>query len=66
MTIDADFGELIYVQRRSHAGLVRLPDMRAVDRIALMEQVLAHTAELERGAIVTVRGRRIRVSLPPA
>ncbi len=67
VTIDTDFGELIYVQRQPHAGLVRLPDMRAPDRIALMEQVLArHAADLERGGIVTVRGRRIRVSLPPA
>ncbi len=59
------FGELIYVQRQPHAGLVRLPDVRSPSRIALMEQVLArHPTELERRAIITVRGQRIRVSLP--
>jgi predicted nuclease of predicted toxin-antitoxin system len=66
VTIDTDFGKLIFAQREPHAGLVRLPDVRAAFRIALMEQVLArHAAELEDGAIVTVRGQRIRVSLPP-
>lgn len=66
VTIDTDFGKLIFAQREPHAGLIRLPDVRAVSRIALMEQVLArHAAELKRGAIVTVRGQRIRVSLPP-
>jgi len=66
VTIDTDFGELIYAKRRPHSGLVRLPDVRSALRIALMEQVLArHTAELEMGAVITVRGRRIRVSLPP-
>ena len=67
VTMDTDFGELIYIQRQPHAGLVRLPDVRSASRIALMEQVLArHTAELERRAIITVRGQRIRVSLPQA
>ena len=29
VTIDTDFGELIYVENLSHAGLVRLPDVPA-------------------------------------
>lgn len=66
VTIDTDFGELIYARGQIHFGIVRLPDVRAAPRIALMAEVLArHTAALERGAIVTVRGQRIRVSRPP-
>lgn len=63
MTIDADFGELIYRENLAHCGLIRLPDVRVDERIALLDQVLQrHFRELERGGIVTVRGRRIRIS----
>jgi len=32
ITIDTDFGELIYLENLSHAGLVRLPDEAATCR----------------------------------
>jgi predicted nuclease of predicted toxin-antitoxin system len=67
VTIDTDFGELVYVQAVPHAGIVRLPDVPAEERIALMTQVLErHHDALEAQAIITVRGGRIRVSRPPA
>jgi predicted nuclease of predicted toxin-antitoxin system len=63
VTIDTDFGELIFGQERRHAGLVRLPDVPAAQRIDLMAQVLArYQNELENGAIITVRGERIRIT----
>ena len=63
VTIDTDFGALVFVAGALHAGLIRLPDVRAAKRIALMEQILTrHTeADLADG-IVTVRGNRIRYS----
>ena len=65
VTMDKDFGELVFAERAAHAGLVRLPDVPAGRRIALMERVLAdHSAELSAGALVTVRGGRIRISRP--
>jgi predicted nuclease of predicted toxin-antitoxin system len=65
LTIDTDFGHLLYAKGHAHAGLVRLPDVPAERRIALMSDVLArHGAELESGAVVTVRGGRIRISKP--
>ncbi|MBI3910640.1 MAG: DUF5615 family PIN-like protein [Armatimonadetes bacterium] len=65
VTIDTDFGELLYLQQAPHAGLVRLPDAPAHQRIDLMAQVLdRYSAELEAGAVVTVRGGRIRISRP--
>ena len=39
VTIDTDFGELVYVGNVPHAGLVRLPDVPAERRIALMAEV---------------------------
>ena len=66
ITIDADFGELVYLHDLPHAGLVRLPDVPAEQRIALMAAVIDHHGQaLEERAIVTVRGERIRISVPP-
>jgi predicted nuclease of predicted toxin-antitoxin system len=65
VTIDTDFGTLFHTRSAPHAGLIRLPDVPAAVRIALMTQILRdHTAaELSR-SIVTVRGHRIRISRP--
>ncbi|MCY3850673.1 MAG: hypothetical protein OXF75_07735 [Acidimicrobiaceae bacterium] len=66
ITIDTDFGELIHLHDVPHAGLVRRPDVPAEDRIALMSEVLAHhRSALDGRSVVTVRGRRIRISRPP-
>lgn len=66
VTLDNDFGTLVYKAGISHAGLVRLPDVPAEERIRLMSIVLSrHGSELEARAVVTVRGTRIRIS-PPA
>ena len=63
VTIDTDFGSLIFSGGATHRGVVRLPDVPAAARIALMAQVLErHEADLASGAMVTVRGGRIRVS----
>lgn len=65
VTMDKDFGELVYLKGGQHRGLVRLPDVPARQRIVLMEQILdRHSRELAAGAVITIRGSRIRVSLP--
>ena len=66
ITIDTDFGELVYRHDVLHAGLLRLPDVPAEERIALASAVIDHHSEaLTNHAIVTVRGERIRISVPP-
>ncbi|HEV7666994.1 MAG TPA: DUF5615 family PIN-like protein [Thermoanaerobaculia bacterium] len=63
VTMDKDFGSLVFMQRERHSGLIRLPDIPARLRIELVRQILEdHGQDLEKGAIVTVRGSRIRVS----
>jgi predicted nuclease of predicted toxin-antitoxin system len=63
VTIDTDFGTLIFAGDVAHCGLVRLPDVPAEKRITLFKELLArHASDLESGAIVTIRGNRIRVS----
>lgn len=65
VTLETDFGTMIFTQSIAHAGLIRLPDVRVSERIRLMEQVLAtHGADLAAGAVVTVSGTRIRVRQP--
>ncbi len=67
VSIDTDFGTLIFVGHQAHSGIIRLPDVPADRRIQLVEDVLLrHTPDLEAGAIVTVRGGRIRISKPPS
>lgn len=66
VTIDTDFGLLIYAGGREHAGLVRLPDVPAQRRIEIFVQLLArHAEDMSAGAVVTVKGGRIRVSREP-
>ena len=57
VTIDTDFGELIYLHDVPHAGLVRLPDVPADQRLALAAEVInRHRQALEDRAVVTIRG----------
>ena len=66
VTIDTDFGKLIHLYDVAHTGLVRLPDVPAQRRIALIAGLIEHQEEaLESGAVVTVRGERIRISRRP-
>lgn len=63
VTLDKDFGELIFTQEVAHCGLVRLPDVPADRRIELFDRLLSvHPTELAEGAVVTIRGGRIRIS----
>ncbi len=66
ITLDKDFGELIFLHRVSHAGLIRLPDVRMSQRIEMVEEIVeAYGSELEERAVITLQGRRIRISHPP-
>ena len=41
VTIDTDFGELIFLHQMAHTGLVRLPDVPAHRRIELMAEIIS-------------------------
>jgi predicted nuclease of predicted toxin-antitoxin system len=61
ITMDKDFGTLIVRERLRHAGVIRIPQCMVPERKALVAEVLElHGANLA-GALVTVRGGRIRV-----
>src|SRR5690349_3858051 len=48
ITIDTDFGLLIFADETPHRGLVRLPDCPAAERIAILSDLLSrHAADLD-------------------
>jgi predicted nuclease of predicted toxin-antitoxin system len=66
VTIDTDFGELIFLENFAHTGLIRLPDVPSRERQLVMQDLLTrYKSELEDAAIITVRGGRIRISKGP-
>lgn len=65
ITLDKHFLQLIFHRSQAHSGLIRLPDVPVAQRILLLERILSsHAGDLARGAVIAVRGERIRVSLP--
>lgn len=63
ITLDSDFPTLVFLDREPHAGMVRLPDVPARERIQILEQVLVrHAEDLNAETIITVKGGRIRIS----
>jgi predicted nuclease of predicted toxin-antitoxin system len=66
VTIDNDFGQLIFAGGQPHAGLVRLPDVPAEQRIALFAQLLArHSDDLQAGTVITVQRDKLRILRTP-
>lgn len=66
VTLDTDFGNLVFLHGLRHSGLIRLPDVLADKRIELITQLLSrHSQEIAEGAIVTVKSGRIRISRVP-
>lgn len=67
VTIDTDFGELVFLHRVPHAGLVCLPDIPPRRRIALMAELIdQHSDARDSGAVISARSGRIRISRSPA
>jgi len=65
ITLDKHFSQLVYHHTRAHCGLIRLPDVPATRRIQLLARILeAHGEDLSQGAVIAVRGDRIRTSQP--
>jgi hypothetical protein len=57
---------LIFLEGQAHSGLIRLPDVPASERIAIMKDLLERFPdEMESNAIITVRGGKIRINTGP-
>ena len=63
ITADKDFGALVFVHRRPHAGIVRLTAMSEGQRIVAMREVLDYySVALGQNRILVVSPKRVRVS----
>lgn len=62
ITLDKDFGELVFIQRRPHAGRIRFLDMPIAEQgVAMQELLIRYQPDLESGAMIVVTRGRIRV-----
>lgn len=62
VTIDKDFGELVFVQGKIHLGLIRLIRFRASEQgTVILRLVSKYEQELTAGAILTVEPWRVRL-----
>ena len=65
ITEDKDFGELVFVRRMLHPGIIHFVEMRVDDQVAAMRELLEkYLSSVEQGAIVVVTKDRVRVRLP--
>jgi len=66
ITLDKDFGELAFLRRIPHCGILRLVNFRAMDQGPVCVHILTqHGQELGDGAIVTAEPGRLRIRLRP-
>lgn len=62
ITGDKDFGEWIFLRGQPQPPLVRLTAMAPHNQVQVLEAVLKmHSADLERGALITATRDRLRV-----
>ena len=66
ITLDKDFGEKIFREKRIHHGviLLRLNDERSPSKTAAMERLLTGFAARLDGQFVVVTDTRVRISTP--
>ena len=63
VTMDKDFGELVYRSRKLHAGvlLLRLEEARSYERIAVMEEILSKYGDQLPGNFAVYQSGRLRI-----
>ena len=66
LTEDADFGTHIFQRGAAFSGLIRVEQVTPQEQLDIVRRAIAlHEASLIRGAIVTVRRTRMRVTERP-
>lgn len=62
VTADKDFGDLVFVFKRSHPCIIRLVDIPArLQGEFLLAVIKTHSEDIKRNALITVTQNRIRV-----
>ncbi len=62
ITEDKDFGELVFVRRLPHSGIIRFVDMRVEEKVSAMRSLLDHEADsMCQGVLIVVSRSRVRI-----
>ena len=62
VTEDKDFGELVFVRRQPHPCIVRFVEMRVVEKVAAMRELIErHADAMREGALIVVTRGRVRI-----
>ncbi|MEI8122892.1 MAG: DUF5615 family PIN-like protein [bacterium] len=65
ITLDKDFGELVFLHGLDHAGIIRLVEIPSkMQGSTIASLLLSFGIKLRKGAILTLKKNRIRVRLP--
>jgi predicted nuclease of predicted toxin-antitoxin system len=67
ITMDTDFGELIYRSGKPYAGIVllRMPDAGREEKIAILHRILSNHADELSGHFVVYKAGRLRIRRRP-
>ena len=62
ITEDKDFGELVFLRRAPHPGIVRFVEMTVAEKVSAMHDLIErHSEEMSAGALIVVTPTRVRV-----
>ena len=62
VTEDKDFGELVFVRRQPHPCIVRFVEMRVVEKVAAMRELIErHADAMRKDALIVVTRGRVRI-----
>lgn len=67
VTLDKDFGELVFLRGQSHAGIIRLVEVPSLAQAETIHLVASTYGELLRGgALITLKNGKLRIRRPLA
>jgi predicted nuclease of predicted toxin-antitoxin system len=62
VTLDKDFGELVFLRGQSHTGIIRLVEVPSLNQAEAIQAIVSKQGEeLTQGAIITLKNNKLRI-----